>query len=668
MTAPAPPRVSTPPDRRPRVFPGGLAAIVATGVLATGCAVPATDTVAPPPTPSGATADLTREDLETWLDGLVPAALDQTGIPGAAVSVVHDGELLTARGYGYADTGADGSEPVPVDPQETLFRVGSVSKLFTATAVMRLVEEGRVDLDADVHEYIDFTVPTSFDEPVTLRHLLTHTPGFEERVAGMILPPDAEDDLRAHLVTDPPEQVFPPGTVPAYSNYGNALAGYVVERVSGVPFEEYVQENVLEPLGMDSSTFAQPLPDGLAQRVAEGYTVDTAAAGPFEVVAGAPAGSLTASATDMAHFMLAHLGQADRPLLEPQTLDLMHAPGLDEETLGTLAQGPRMALGFFEEDRNGRRILGHGGDTQYFHSHLQIYPDEGTGVFVALNGGGHGGIESLRLREEILFGFADRYFPAEDAPASKAEPTAVEHAAMAEGVYESSRSMYSTFLSVLGVAGGQTRVIAREDGTILVTPGPETMEPTVYEEVEPWVWREVGGQRLLAMRVAGDQVEAIGFGSAFTLLPVDTVRTASLALPVVAVSVAILLAAALSWPLGALMRRGRSLPAPQPAGRPARILARAGVACALAALAGWTVVVSLVMGFQEVPKGVLYALLGAQWAGVAAIIPAAVALVGDIRRRAGWRRCLGGLLVLSALIGVAGFAALFGLLSPDMSY
>ncbi|MFL1432930.1 MULTISPECIES: serine hydrolase domain-containing protein, partial [unclassified Nocardiopsis] len=380
-----PAQTTAPPSRR-RNAAALAAATGAVAVFATGCA--AAPEPAHVPDAAAPTAELTGPDLDAWLDGLIPAALDGAGIPGAAVSVVHDGELLTARGYGYADTGADGGAPVPVDPEDTLFRVGSVSKLFTATAVMQLVEQGRVDLDTDVHEYIDFTIPTAFDEPITVRHLLTHTPGFEEAVQGLILPDGAEPDLGEVLKADPPEQIYPPGTVPAYSNYGNALAGYVVEQVSGEPFADYVQENVLEPAGMDASAFAQPLPAELRERLAGGYQATGSPAAPFETVSGAPAGALTSSATDMARFMLAHLGDSEGVGLSPETLELMHSPALDEDSLGTLAAGPRMTLGFFDETRNGHRILGHGGDTLYFHSEMQILPEEDTGIFITLNGSG----------------------------------------------------------------------------------------------------------------------------------------------------------------------------------------------------------------------------------------------------------------------------------------
>jgi CubicO group peptidase (beta-lactamase class C family) len=331
---------------------GAPAAAATTAAAATSTAA---EQPAPPPPATAPAGEhtLTTSDVDAWLDGLLPAALDSAGIAGGVVSVVHDGEILTTRGYGHADTGTTGGEAVPVDAEQTLFRPGSVSKLFTATAVMQLVESGDLDLDADVAEYLDVDVPRRFDEPITLRNLLTHTAGFEERVGGLIGFGDETPVLRDALAVDPPEQIYEPGTVPAYSNYGNALAGYVVERVSGVPFEEYVERNIFEPAGMTSSTFVQPLPSVLQDRMSRGYVTSADAPGQFEIVGTPPAGSLTSSAPDMARFMLAQLGAPGAgALLEPETLDLMHAPALDESTLGGLAAAPRMALGFFDESRN----------------------------------------------------------------------------------------------------------------------------------------------------------------------------------------------------------------------------------------------------------------------------------------------------------------------------
>ncbi|RQX17975.1 serine hydrolase [Micromonospora ureilytica] len=673
-----PPSLSRSHPSRPVVRLGAVvASAVVIAVSVAGCGAqqstpaPPIDAPAAPAAGSGAGSALTGADVNAWLDGLLPAALDRTGIAGATVAVVKDGKIITTRGYGYADTGAGGDGAVPVDPDRHLFRMGSVSKLVTATAVLQLVQSGKLDLDADVKTYLDFDLPRHYGRAVTLRHLLTHTAGFEDRIAGLI-GTDANDvDLREALVTDPPEQIYEPGTVPAYSNYSNALAGYIVQRVSGTRFEEYVQRNVLDRAGMPSSTFEQPLPPPLRDRVSKGYDSSAGPAAPFEVVGIPPAGALSAPATDMARFMLAQLGEpvGFAPLLDKPTRELMQRPALDATSLGTLADGPRMALGFFAEDRNGHRILGHGGDTNYFHSHLQIYPDDRAGIFLSLNSNGSGAIDSHELRQAVVNGFADRYFPAPDGqPSTGVDPaTTAKHAALAAGTYESSRTVRSNFLTLIGLVG-RTTVSVADDGRLLFEPGPLSDSPALYEEVAPWVWREVGGQRTIAMRATDDRVEAIGFDSAFALLPVEPARASAVAVPVLALSTAVLLLIALSWPVGAIVRRRLGRAPRERAGRTARILSRVAVAGTLLAFAGWVLSLSTIMGLQDVPGALLRSIQVLQLVGLLGVLPATVRLVDDVRRHVGWGRITGSAAILVALAGAGWFAVEFHLLAPSISY
>lgn len=678
-----------PPERHRPSGPGqrgrrGLVALATLGLLAVtvaagapsasaaagSSAATATDPTPPPPVPAPAGEHtLEQSDVDAWLDGMLPAALESAGIAGGVVTVVDDGEVLTTRGYGHSDTGTTGGEAEPVDAESTLFRPGSVSKLFTATAVMQLVQSGDVELDTDVAEYLDFDVPRRFDEPITLRYLLTHTAGFEEVVDGLIGSGDVSPVLRESLVEAPPVQVYEPGTVPAYSNYGNALAGYVVERVSGQPFEEYVERNILTLSGMTSSTFAQPLPDELSGRMSQGYPSSSDAPGAFEIIGSSPAGALTASAPDMGRFMLAQLGEpsSGKPLLDPETLDLMHAPALGESTLGNLAAAPRMTLGFFDESRNGHRIIGHGGDTQYFHSHLQLYPEEGAGIFVSLNSTGASGYATLGLREALLQGFTDRYFPAAATAPTTTEATAKEHAALAEGSYVSSRGIQSNFLTVLDVLS-PTRIEAREDGRLLITPGPASTSSALYEEVGPWLWREVGGQRTLGMRVVDDRVEAIGYEGAFTMLPAQPERSQALVYPVLGASVLILLVTVVAWPVGAICRRVRKQTLPDSTGRVTRILTKVASLSALLALAGWTMTVVTAMGMGEVTELSLRQIQVLQGIGVLGLVPAVVQVVGAVRHRHGWRRVAGTVLVVLALAAIAWFAFELRLLAPSVSF
>src|SRR6058998_692750 len=168
--------------------------------------VPAVALQPSPPPP------LTKSDFETFLDALIPSQLQNRDIAGAVVSVVKDGQVLFAKGYGYADFTA--KKPVLAD--QTLFRPGSISKLFTATAVMQLVEQGKLDLDRDVNEYLDFAIPKTYPDPVTLRRLLTHTAGFEDTLKNLFVPSAREmRPLRDYLIAAMPARIFPPGEVPS---------------------------------------------------------------------------------------------------------------------------------------------------------------------------------------------------------------------------------------------------------------------------------------------------------------------------------------------------------------------------------------------------------------------------------------------------------------------
>src|SRR5581483_7570422 len=195
----------------------------------------------------------------------------------------------------------------PVDPERTLFRPGSVSKLFTWTAVMQLVEQGKIGLDTDINQYLDFKIPARDGKPVTMRNLMQHTAGFEEQEKGIISADPHSRGFEALLKQWVPTRVFAPGTTQAYSNYGASLAGYIVQRVSGEPFAAYIEKHIFEPLDMKLSSFRQPLPAALSPLMSKGYEVASAEPRPFEIVGPAPAGSLASPAVDMAHFMIAHL-------------------------------------------------------------------------------------------------------------------------------------------------------------------------------------------------------------------------------------------------------------------------------------------------------------------------------------------------------------------------
>lgn len=435
--------------------------------------------------------EMTAADVGAFLDGFVPMQLAREDIAGAVVLVVKDGQVLFAKGYGYSD--AEKKTPVYVDA--TLFRPGSISKLFTWTAVMQLVEQGKLDLDTDINTYLDFRIPYVFGKPITLRNLMTHTPGFEEQIKDIINNEGAPmASLREHLVKHMPEQIFPPGTVPAYSNYGASLAGYIVERVSKRPFNDYVAENIFHPLGMSRSTFVQPLPPELKPLLSHGYNIGSEKAKPFEIIEEAPAGALSATAADISHFMIAHLqdgAYGGAHILRPETARLMHS-----RQFGLSPALPGMCLGFYEETRNGHRIIGHGGDTVYFHSDLHLIPDAGVGFFVSYNSAGKGEISP---RTALWDYFLDRYFPY-TPPEAQRPATAVADAKEVSGRYFASRRSQTNFLRATYMLG-ERNVTAKRNGDIQIEGSRDFRgQPKTWQEIGPQLYRDVNSQDMVAFR------------------------------------------------------------------------------------------------------------------------------------------------------------------------
>ena len=543
---------------------------------------PETAAAAPAPT----SPQLTREDLEAWLDGFLPFALARGDIAGGIVVVVKDGQVLLQKGYGYADV----EKRKKVDPEATLFRPGSVSKLFTWTAVMQLVERGKLDLDTDINQYLDFEIPPGPEgEPVTLRNLLTHTGGFEEALKELI----SEDPARIATLEDTvktwvPGRIFKAGTMPAYSNYGTGLAGYIVSRASGLPFDDYLDQNIFGPLGMTKSSFRQPLPEALAAGVAQGYEVATGKPQGYELINLAPAGSLAATGADMGRFMIAHLQKGaygEARILSEATATQMHGTPLT-----ILPNVNRMVLGFYETDTNGHKIISHGGDTQYFHSDLHLFIDAGVGYFISFNSGGKEGAVGP-LREAFYRNFADRYFPGPAAQGEVDEKTAKEHAAQIAGSYISSRRPEGNFISILNMLQ-PIKVVANEDGTISAPLLTDLNgEPTKFREISPYLWREVGGKARVSAEVKDGKVTRVApeWISPFMYLERSSgAKGVGWLMPAAVLSLAALALTVIFWPVSALVRRHYRKPLPF-TGREAKAYrwSRIGALLSLAAIGGW---------------------------------------------------------------------------------
>jgi len=536
-----------------------LAAAQETPVAAAEVATDAEATAAEPAPAEPAGPVLTAEDVGGWLDGFMPYALAAGDIAGAVVVVVKDGEVLVQKGYGYANL----AERLPVVPDRTLFRPGSVSKLFTWTAVMQLVEQGKIDLDADINQYLDYEIPALDGKPVTMRQVMTHTTGLEEQIRALIGSDEASlMPLEAALKHWVPERIHEPGSTPAYSNYATALAGYVVSRVSGMPFDDYIEQHIFQPLGMESSSFRQPLPAHLLERMSNGYArASEGVAKPYELISLAPAGSLAATGTDMARFMIAHLQDGefgDARILQAETAQRMHSTG--QKSVGPLN---RMMLGFYETSVNGHRAISHGGDTQWFHSDLQLFLDDGVGLFVSMNSAGREGATG-KIRYALSRGFADRYFPAAPATAAKGVPEdeAKQHAQQLAGAYTSSRRPDSNILSLANLLG-PVKVTANEDGTITMSAAVDAAgAPKKWREVEPWLWQDTASTDRLAVDLSADgKVDRFTAEPYAPIMVFQRLSAWRAAAPMLMfASLAVLLLTVLAWPVSALVRRYYGVP------------------------------------------------------------------------------------------------------------
>jgi hypothetical protein len=390
-----------------------------------------------------------------------------------------------------------------------------------------------------------------------------------------------------------PPRIFAPDEGPGYSNYGASLAGYIVQRVSGEPFAQYVQRHIFAPLDMNHSTFVQPLPAALQPDMARGYlTWDTPGPG-FEIIDMPPAGSLSATGDDMAHFMIAHLQQGHYvagQILSPATAQMMHTtlwksfPALNGN-----------ALGFYQQNINGHRVIAHGGDTEFFHSDLSLFLDDNVGLFVSVNGRGKEGLGEF-IRNSLFENFADRYFPAPAGPPAPRTNLAMakSHAAMIAGRYITTRRSDSTFVSLIGLVGPSV-VKANSDGTITAAP---VGQAETFFETQPFLWRQLNGHDRLQARVTDGRVTAWSTDSGapiFSYIRPRGFAGSGAQAPVGLAAMAVLFLAALLWPVTAAVRwrYGRSF-AHAGTRAVAYRLTRACAALAVLAAVLWTVVLAQV--------------------------------------------------------------------------
>lgn len=428
--------------------------------------------------------------LTTFVDSIMEKDMNRLQIPGAVISIVKDDKIILAKGYGSSNL----EKAAPVDPTTSMFRIASTTKLFTWTAVMQLVEQGRIDLDTDINTYLkSVKIPATYPEPITMRHLMTHTAGFEEGGVGYQittdpakLPGSISETLNKHMLA----RVRPPGQISSYSNYGATLAGLIVEEVSGVPYNDYIKKYIFDPLDMKYSTVVEPLPESFMPNKVVGYNSENGSFIPgIPTFEGGfrPAGSGTVSAVDMAHFMIAHLQNGeygDQQILRPETAELMHSTAFQFDK-----RLPGVDLGFAEKQINGLTLITHGGSDPMFNTGLYLVPAEHVGIFVSYNGG-EGGDSAA----DLIQAFFNRYYPAPDAsqPEFIASDESIQKFA---GAYQFTRRNISdidkffNFFAQLNVSV--------EDNKLSLGSGSEQQ---LYREVGPNMFQLEGGTEQIAFR------------------------------------------------------------------------------------------------------------------------------------------------------------------------
>jgi len=457
-------------------------------------ATPAQAASAPAPVvPPSDAHSLEKADLEAYLDGVIPLQLERSDLAGAVVMVMRGDDVLLKKGYGYADA----KKKTPVDPDATLFRLASISKLFTWVSVMQLVEQGKLDLDTDVNQYLDFKIEPAFGKPVTLRELMTHTSGFEEQIESVLQREKAKPfALRDYLVRYQPKRIYPPGTVGAYSNYGVGLAGYIVQRTSGEKFEDYVRRHIFDPLGMKHSTFDQPAGKDLYGSVSDGYTATAKPAVGFEVFNPMPAGGISTTAGDMSRFARALMngGALDgQRILKPETVQLMWT-----RQFSASPSMPAMDMGFYEVQRNGLKFVGHNGDLAAFHSQFEIEPEKKLVYFISYNSAGSDDRGSGTARPEVFEGLLNRYFPYTPKPNFQKLTDADRQVA---GTYVQSRREDSTRLKLESLMD-QAHASIDKDGELEVDSTKDRRGHVIhYKPLGGDLWQDKDGQgKLFAVR------------------------------------------------------------------------------------------------------------------------------------------------------------------------
>lgn len=424
---------------------------------------------------------LNEKSVASFFDTEVPLLIEKNHIPGISIAVVQKGRTIFNQGYGYSNL----ENKIKVEAQKTMFRSGSVGKLFTWVAIMQLVEREKIDLNKNINEYLDFQIPDTFPEPITMLHIMNHSAGFEDRVINLMVK-DSEKllSLQEAISTHIPARVRPPGEISSYSNYSTALAGYIIERLTGLSYEEYIEKYIFAPLQMKRASFHQPLPEKFQADMATGYSWEGQERGliaqEFELIHFRPAGSLSVTSAEMTRFLIALLDPSGGKILKPETRKMMLSrsdPGGPEQ--------PGIAHGFFEMTHGKLKLFHHAGGTFYFYSNFVFIPERECGFYITVNGG------AASSAYELTRQFLDHFFPIPTGRELSTKPAQKMPASKLTGNYITIRRSESDLTRISSIFMNAS--IKPAPGGLYISsylnPG-HTKEENLYYEIEPLVFQQ----------------------------------------------------------------------------------------------------------------------------------------------------------------------------------
>ncbi|WP_312107978.1 serine hydrolase [Brevibacillus reuszeri] len=437
------------------------------------------------PVSTAARVPMEPKEVEAFADRFFEREdIRQFQTPGAAVVVVRDGKVVLQKGYGYADI----AKKTPVDPEKTVFRLGSIAKSVTATAVMQLVEAKKIDLHKDIQNYMgDIPINNNFDEPLTMHQLLTHTTGFdftEPKLGDINGDLSKVTPLKEYVTKNMPTVIRNPGESYNYDNFASMLQGYIVQNVSEISFEKYMDEHIFSRLGMKNSGFL--LTPDVRAKLATAYDQEGSAYPPYTTTPTVlPQGGFFSTASDFSKFMIAHLNKGTydgkRVLGENEANEMHHVQ------FSLNPKAPVMTYGFDFSNKNhfnGENVISKGGNIHGFSSKVWLLPDQNTGLFIATN-------SISNLRDKWFEAFMDHYYPAKAENVTYLKPTQAQLAKF-EGIYSDLRSKIAL-----------TKVSAMANGRLLVEDAAGAHE---FQQVDELLFNDNDGNRLVFQQTADGKI------------------------------------------------------------------------------------------------------------------------------------------------------------------